>query len=707
MARRVEIRHSSLPPSSAGTPFDVPVPTRTEEPPVPSGIPPSLPPAGPTKETPPPAPAKGSTTDGQGRRRSSRANKGKVGVSFAQEVQSEGWRSSGTAHHTSTDFVDAVFLASVLDDSKSHQESALAYHAELYTDFDTGEFHCDDPRAYAASTKKASDPDNPSYREALTGEHHLEYEQAMRKEIQQLILQNTWEYVPRSQVPKATDGKRRPILAGTWAFKLKRLPDGSPLKFKARYCVRGDLQKEGVDYFETYAPVVQWSTVRLLLTMILSNEWTTKQVDYTNAFAQATLEEQVYIEKPRGLSFKDKSDKVLHLIKSLYGLKQAPKTFYEKLKRGLEQRGFVASTMDPCLFMKKNMMVVIYVDDTIIAGPDPNAIEHLIKDLGIPDSEERETFALRDEGEVGDFLGIRIEKRAHRSFTLSQTGLISKVLKASGMEDSNSAPTPAAPTPLCIDKYGDAFEESWEYPVIVGMLMFLATNSRPDIAYAVNQCARFTHCPRASHATAVKRILRYLNGTKDKGMIIEPTGTPKIDCYVDADFAGLWKVEGDQDPISVKSRSGHLIMFMGCPLQWSSKLQTQIALSTMESEYIALSHAMRELIGFRQLLKEIYSHVLFEDHDKKTSYFTISKTFGEIPQSVVHEDNEACLKFANMPKMSPRTKHIAIPYHFFRSKIGKEIKVVAIDTNNQLADQFTKGLPADKFQRDRKKLMGW
>ena len=184
-------------------------------------------------------------------------------------------------------------------------------------------------------------------------------------------------------------------------------------------------------------------------------------MDYTNAFAQATLEEQVYIEKPRGLSFKDKSDKVLHLIKSLYGLKQAPKTFYEKLKRGLEQRGFVASTMDPCLFMKKDMMVVIYVDDTIIAGPDPNAIEHLIKDLGIPDSEERETFALRDEGEVGDFLGIRIEKRAHRSFTLSQTGLISKVLKASGMEDSNSAPTPAAPTPHCIDKYGDAFEESW------------------------------------------------------------------------------------------------------------------------------------------------------------------------------------------------------------------------------------------------------
>ena len=155
------------------------------------------------------------------------------------------------------------------------------------------------------------------------------------------------------------------------------------------------MQKEGIDYFETYAPVVQWSTVRLVLTMILSNNWVTKQVDYTNAFAQATLNEQVYIDSPRGgFSRKDKANKVLHLVKSLYGLKQAPKTFFDKLKRGLEQRGFTASILDPCLFMKHNMIVVVYVDDTIIAGPDPDEIEKLITDLGVADEEERETFML-------------------------------------------------------------------------------------------------------------------------------------------------------------------------------------------------------------------------------------------------------------------------------------------------------------------------
>ena len=301
-----------------------------------------------------------------------------------------------------------------------------------------------------------------------------------------------------------------------------------------------------------------------------------------------------------------------------------------------------------------------------------------------------------------------IEKCANDTFKLSQTGLIEKVIKTSGMIDCNTAVTPSSTNPLGTDKSGEPCNESWEYPEIVGMLMFLATNSRPDIAYAVNQCARFTHNPKASHATAVKRIIRYLKGTRTQGMLLKPNGQLQVDCYVDADFAGLWGAEDDQDPISVKSRSGHVIFFMGCPFSWSSKLQTQIALSTMESEYIALSQAMRELIACREILKDIYTHVLHSPTDgKEIKYHTIAKTFGEIPMCIVHEDNEACLKFAKMPIMNPRTKHIAIPYHFFRSKIDKEIQVVAINTENQLADQFTKGLPQDKFLRDRKLLMGW
>ena len=192
-------------------------------------------------------------------------------------------------------------------------------------------------------------------------------------------------------------------------------------------------------------------------------------------------------------------------------------------------------------------------------------------------------------------------------------------------------------------------------------------------------------------------------------MMLKPTKNPVIDCYVDADFAGLWNIEDEQNPLSVKSRTGFLITFMGCPLHWVSKLQSQIALSTMEAEYIALSQAMRKIIGFRETLKELYTHVLEDTETYQSLTFNaISKTFGIIPPSTVHEDNEACLRFATVPKMSPRTKHIAIPYHFFRSKVQNgEIQIKGVSTDNQLADQFTKGLPQDKFLSDRYQLAGW
>jgi hypothetical protein len=650
------------------------------------------PPSSSSQDTPSPTPtptpsSTSSSPPPSSLRRSSRSNKGQ---------------------YNETRYINEVFLTSAQDTTINHQTSQLAYQAEVQTDLFTGESHVSDPRAYAAK-HKISDPDMPTYHEALSGEHASEYAEEMKKEIRQLIKQRTWESIPRAQVPLTSSKQRRKILSGTWAFKLKRLPDGSPSRFKARYCVRGDQQTEGVDYFETYAPVVQWSTVRMVLTMILANGWATKQVDYTNAFAQADLSEEVYIESPKGFGRRDGIDMVLRLIKSLYGLKQAPKSFYDKLRSGLIERGFTQSNLDPCLFMKHNMICLIYVDDTIITGPDSAAIEHLIKDLGVKSDDHLHTFELRDEGEVGDFLGIRIEKVGDKAFNLSQTGLIDKVLKTSGMEECNSSPTPTLTSPIGSDKEGAAFIDTWEYATVVGMLMFLASNSRPDIAYAVHQCARFTHCPKQSHGAAVKRILRYLKGTRTKGMALTPNKKLSVDCFVDADFAGLWKHEDEQDPTSVKSRSGYLLMFMGCPLIWGSKLQTQIALSTMEAEYIALSLAMRELIGLRELLKDIYTTVLCDPKGlNKINYHTIAKTFGEIPQSIVHEDNQACLKFASIPRMSPRTKHIAIPYHFFRAKVEElEIKVIAVNTENQLADQFTKGLAQPKFVADRKRLMGW
>ena len=221
------------------------------------------------------------------------------------------------------------------------------------------------------------------------------------------------------------------------------------------------MQKEGVDFFDTYAPVVQWSTIRLLLSTGLTEGWATRQVDYTNAFAQANLNEEVYLEFPKMFAPKSRSNVVLKLVKSLYGLRQAPRTFFEKLRDGLLERGYIQSKNDPCLFMKDGILCVVYVDDTIFAGADTSVLENEIRALGASDTEQRHSFQLRNEGEVGAFLGIQITKTGKkRTFSLLQTGLISKVLITANMADCNGVSTPTGNSPVGSDVDGAPFAET-------------------------------------------------------------------------------------------------------------------------------------------------------------------------------------------------------------------------------------------------------
>ena len=164
----------------------------------------------------------------------------------------------------------------------------------------------------------------------------------------------------------------------------------------------------------------------------------------------------------------------------------------------------------------------------------------------------------------------------------------------------------------------------------------------------------------------------------------------QLDCYVDADFAGLWGYEDDQDPICVKSRTGYVMTLADCPIHWVSKLQTEIAISTLESEYIALSQAMRELVPMRRLLTEIISHI-----DPAASRDATNL------KSVIWEDNNGCISTVNAPKLTPRTKHISIKYHYSKSHIGNqdsEFKLIKVDTKAQKADIFTKGLNEENFE---------
>ena len=220
------------------------------------------------------------------------------------------------------------------------------------------------------------------------------------------------------------------------------------------------------------------------------------------------------------------------------------------------------------------MVCVIYVDDTICTGPNQELINKEIKLLGLKQDHEECPFKFRDEGELSAFLGIKIDKPKEKKFYLSQPGLTEKVLKASGMVDCKPNTTPSTLDPLGPDKDGELMNESWEYASILGMLMYLANNTRPDIARAVHACVRYTHSPKKSHATAVKHILKYLKGTLDKGIILAPNNKHELNCFVDSDFAKNYNIHHDQDPTSTKSRTGYIILYQGYPVLWTSKMQT-------------------------------------------------------------------------------------------------------------------------------------
>lgn len=230
------------------------------------------------------------------------------------------------------------------------------------------------------------------------------------------------------------------------------------------------------------------------------------------------------------------------------------------------------------------------------------------------------------------------------------------------------------------------------------MLLYLCGHSRPDISFAVHQCARYTFEPKHTHELALKRIAWYLKGTLDKGLILTPTTTLDIDCYPDADFAGLYGAECPQDPHCAKSRTGFVILVANCPVVWKSKLQTEIALSTMEAEYVALSTACKDLFPIQDMVKELGAALGFS-LAKMTNFYV-----------KVHEDNVGALTLGRLEprRMTPRSKHYAIKYHWFREHLEpRHISLVKVESAKQLGDIFTKGLGPVKFRQMRKLLMGW
>ena len=249
---------------------------------------------------------------------------------------------------------------------------------------------------------------------------------------------------------------------------------------------------------------------------------------------------------------------------------------------------------------------------------------------------------------------------------MTQEGLTTRIIEALGLDVDNSTPksTPCLKAPLHKDLDGDPMHGNFSYASIVGMLLYLAGHSRPDISYSVSQVARFSFAPKRSHEAALKIIGRYLLKTRDKGLVLTPTRDLNIDSYPDADFAGLYGYEDSCDPICVRSRTGFVINVANCPVLWKSQLQTETATSTMQAEVIALAACCRELMPIIDMIEEIGKAVGLTSTEQTKMHVRI------------HEDNAGALILAQTlpPQVTPRSKHYPV------KPIGLE--------NSALPDQF-------------------
>ena len=453
----------------------------------------------------------------------------------------------------------------------------------------------------------------------------------MDAEFLALQRNKTWHLVP----PK----EGRNIIDCKWVYRIKRKADGSIDRHKARLVAKGFKQRYGIDYEDTFSPVVKATTIRLVLSIAVSNGWSLRQLDVHNAFLHGVLEEEVYMRQPPGYQDKLHPNYLCKLDKALYGLKQAPRAWYHRLSMKLQALGFKPSKGDTSLFFYRKggliMYILIYVDDIIVASSSPEGTKVLLQAL-------MSDFALKDLGELHYFLGIEVSK-VRDGIVLSQAKYANDVLKRTGMQQCKPASTPMSASEKLSAYEGTpvSAEGSTRYRSIVGALQYL-TLTRPDISFAVNKVCQYLHALTTVHWTTVKRILRYLKNTTRLGIRIARSPSSLVSGFSDADWAG--------DVDDRRSTGGFAIFFGSNLVSWSARKQVTVSRSSTEAEYKAMANATAEIIWIQSLLQELGVQ--------------------SPPVARLWCDNIGATYLSANPMFHAQTKHIEIDYHFVRERVA-------------------------------------
>ena len=517
-----------------------------------------------------------------------------------------------------------------------------------------------------------------NYWESLRRPDRAKWAEAEVHELDTLVRHGTWEIID-----KPTDRVIDP-LPSNWVYKLKVNQQGEIIKWKARMVMRGDMQYQS-EYSDVYSPTGRIASARTLIALATQQRMYLYACDVEAAFVSADIDTEIFIDLPPG--YKLPPGKVARLKKSLYGLVQASSLFYAKMKAWLVSKNFTQVGDDGTLFRqhtnKGTLLLSMYVDDLLVAASSPQLYEQFLAEL-------KQEFSISDAGPLRQYLGVSIkyDRDAGRA-VLSQEKYVKDLLEKYGMTSCKPADTPLVSGRYltgddCIDKNDPSnIEDIRNYQSLVGGLLWLSNCTRPDIAFATNQLARFLSCPGPSHFAAAKRVLRYLQGTQKLGIGYRRSDKDDVKanvltCYVDSDHAG--NVEDR------RSISGYVFYLNGGPISWTSKRQACIAISSTEGEFYSASQAAQDTVYHRRILEEL--------------------GFQQKKPTILFEDNFACIYLSKKDGSINRMKHIDTRVHRLRELTREAVIVLTkIHTGEQIADTFTKALPFASFKKHRDALM--
>ncbi|GKA55636.1 ribonuclease H-like domain-containing protein, partial [Tanacetum coccineum] len=489
------------------------------------------------------------------------------------------------------------------------------------------------------------------------------WHKAMVDEYNALISNGTWALVPR---PANVN-----IVRSMWLFKHKFNADGSLSRYKARLVANGRSQQQGIDFDETFSPVVKPATIRTVLSLAVTRDWPIHQLDVKNAFLHGQLSETVYMHQPPGFVDSAHPDYVCHLQRSLYGLKQAPRAWFQRFASFITRVGFQHSKTDTSLFVyhmgSDVAYLLLYVDDIILTASSTALLQRIITLL-------HSEFAMTDLGSLNYFLGVSAQ-RSKSGLFLSQSKFAEEILERAHMQHCNPCKTPVD-TESKLGSDGDPVSDPTLYRSLAGALQYL-TFTRPDISYVVQQICLYMHDPRDPYFTALKRILRYVRGTIDHGLQLYVSSTSQLTAYTDADWAGC--------PVTRRSTSGYCVFLSDNLLSWSVKRHVTLSHFSAEAEYRGVANVVAETVWIRNLLLELHTPLS--------------------TATLVYYDNVSSVYLSTNPVQHQRTKHIEIDIHFVREYVASsQVHVLHVPSRFQYADIFTKGLPTALFLEFRSSL---